>query len=372
MDERNRLIRELENRKNSDTEARNRLLEGLGQGLIQRIGKEEPFMENPPGTPGAVLMEFRELEREIAESEDIIKSLEGDIQRLKELEAAISAKEEDESRIAKELEEIQFQLGKALLEDPEAAAEGGMESSKRQEEILQAKIKEQETRLIELEDREGGLFAWLGKSAQMAVSKGILIKNRHSLQRLYRSVGEQFTNAGRGVALNWEIAKSAMELKGVLSTLVVDLAILKGERRNIGDLFGAEGSPSRRIQGLEKHIAHVKEEFPAVYLRFGSLAAKSSEGDTLSGLLNKEDFLVLERAETLELQIAEKELEIKKIQTSIKIDNEKAEIEKMKRGIQSQMQKIADAEEVITGLEHKISESEKSIRDWETFLRENS
>jgi len=383
MDERKTIIRELEDKKRADINARNRLLEELGEILIDRIGEENPFQELGGDNPGAILAEYRKLRKEISDSRDMIGALEADIQRLKELEQVFASKENEKLRLERELAGIQNRIGKAILAASLAAP--GLEDLlgplKRQEENLRARIEEQEERLRELEkEREGGILNWLGKNAQTAVSRTILVKNQSTLERVYLAAGEKFLSIDSADSVDsapvpeGEAAgdvENARELKDRLSSLITDLSGLKGERRQIGDRFGAGGAPTRRIQGLEKRVAFVNEEFPAVYLRFGALAADSGGREALSAILVEEDNRILEKAEFLKAGIEERELAIQKIRAAISIDNEKAEIERKNKAIQNQQQRIAAASNAISGLEKQITESEKRIAELEEFLRDN-
>ena len=379
MDDRKSNIRDLEGKNRADSDARNQLLKGLGEVLLRKTEGGELF---PGGTgigPNAALAgelaaEYRRLQSDLAESARIIKTLEEDGGKLKDLEEKIGAREEERVRLENEFSEACALLGGALLGTP--GSPNVTEASVQQEEALLSKIDELENKLKELEEKEGGVIAWLRKGAQIAVSKSLLAKNRAALGRLYRTIGEKFLDAKPAEAPEGEAGTSAAraeELKGQLSALTAELAELKGERRRIHDLFGVDGSPSRRIQGLEKHIAHVKGEFAAVYLRFGLLAAKNAnqkaEGDkTLSALLDEEDVSVLEKAEALNAQIAERELGIKKINAAIKIDEEKADIEKTKKAILNQRKKIKAAEEEIEDLEKHIAETGRHIEELQAFL----
>ena len=380
MDERKKTIRELEDKMMAGTEARNRLFEGLGEALFVKIGDGTPFPEESGNTPGGILADYRTLQKEVAESEEIIKGLEADVVRLKELEESIFLKEKDQSLLEKELDGIHTQLGKTLLKDSDDVND----VSKSQEEDLLARIGEQEKKLEELEGREGGILSWLGKSAQIAVSRTLLLKNRTALQRIYRTVGKTFLsgrNAADSAGISPDgkipggetagIVEKALELSEKLSSLAVDLAMLKGERRNMGDVFGPEGSPARRIMGLQKHISHVKGEYVAVYHRFGLLAAESKGREALTSILTAEDYTVLEKAESLKAVIARDELEIEKIKASISIDNDYAEIEKMKKNILGQKQKIAAAEEAVADLEKSIARVEEHIEGLKKFIGEN-
>ena len=367
MDERKSTIKELEEKKRADTEARNRLLEGLGETLIQRMEKGGSFSEGA----GGILAEYHGLRNEIAISTDTIKSLEAESLRFKELEDNISAKEGETSRLTKEFAEACTKLGKALL-----GAQGLDDfaaSYRQQEDTLLAKIDEHEQKTRELEEREGGVLAWLGKNAQMAVSKALVLKNRSALQKVYRSAGEQFFVSRPDGVLEEEASGAALnaeEIRGRLDSLADDLAVLKGERKKLADAFGAEGSPARRISALQKRIASVKEEFPGLYLRLGSLAAKSEGREALAAVLDEEDKAILERASFHLNSIEEREIKIKKVKASISIDNEKAEIEKIKKAIANQRHKIAVANEEISELEKQISEAEQNIDELKTFIGE--
>ena len=368
MDERKSIIRELEDRKRADSEARNRLLEGLGETLIQRMDEDGSFSEGV----GGILAEYRGLRKEIADSNTSIKIHEADSQRLKELEDTISAKETETSRLSKDFSESCTKLGKVLL--GVKGLGGFAESYRQQEETLLAKIDEQEQKTRELEEREGGVLAWLGKNAQMAVAKALVMKNRSALQKVYRGAGEQFfvskpSSALEGVAA--EAAGNAEDLKQRLDVLADALSVLKGERRKLMDAFGVEGTPSKRISALNKRIAFIKEEFPGLYFRLGSLAAKSEGREVLFSVLNDDDNAVLERAEFHQSMVEEKELKIKKVKATISIDNEKAEIEKIKKSIANQRQKIAAANEEISVLEKHIDEAEQNITELKIFLDES-
>ena len=373
MDERRNKIRDLETKKSSDNKTRNQLLEGLGEALFNRIGDNEPFANDAASVPCSLLAEYRNIEKEIYESSELIKTLEKEVLRLKELEETISVREEEKSRVEEELEEVHTSLGKALLGDPDYLDPSDI--VKRQKEALLDRINEHEQKLDELEKREGGILSWLGKSAQMTVSKTVLTKNRSALKQLYRTTGEKFLFSEPVESLEGESSLSAgkaMELKEHLSSIGEDLSGLKGERGKIGEIFGSEGSPSRRIHGLEKHIAHAKEKFHDVYLRMGSMAADEKGKELLSSFLSGEDAPVLEKANLLKSQIAQSELEIEIVKAAMTIDAEKDAIEKMDKAIKTQQQKITIAEEVIADFEKQKAETERRIEELKQFVENNS
>jgi len=363
-------IRELEDKKRLLRETRNRLLEGLGGTLLQRVGEENPFPDVQGDGPAAVLAEYRRLQKEIAESAGMIKSLEADIVRLKELEEIISAREEEESLLEKELDPLYASLGMALLKEPDLNNLAVF--VKQQEEIFLSKIGEHEKTLEELEGQKGGIFSWLGKNAKIAVEKALLSRTRSDLQKLYRNTGEEYISAGKAEAIGGgaaEDAGKAFELKGRLSSLQEELNSLKDERRRKGGFFGTESSPARRIQGLEKQISLKKKDLPAVYLRLGNMVTLEKEKETFSSLLIENDSVVLEKAEAIASETAAIELSIEKIKAAISIDDEKVGIEKMEKAILNQRQKITAAEEAITGLEKQIAESEQHIGELNAFIQ---
>ena len=396
MDERKNELKELENGKKADIEARNKLFESLGEALILRIGDEEqPFVEEAENTPGGVLREYRKGRAEIADSEESIHSLEAEAARLKKLEEEISAKEEQQTVLEKELEEAHVQLGKALLltlnndELPQ--------SLKLEKERLLSKIEEQESKLRNLEEKKGGFFSSIGINAQTAVYKTLLLKNRSDLERLYRKTGKEFSSnetldseaAAAAAASATDSAASAFtaagspggeaalssgmvkELKTFLASLTSELSLLREERHRLVDSFGIEGSPSRRIYALEKHINQIKKDFSRIYLNLGSMAGDKNSRMAFAPFLREEDSSVFEKTEKLTSQIAEKDLAMEKINAAIAIDDEMAEIEKLNKAILGQKKKITDAEEVIAEFEKKIADSESKIEELKAFIKKN-
>ncbi|MCL2006464.1 MAG: hypothetical protein FWG77_00100 [Treponema sp.] len=367
MDERRNTIKELEEKKRTLAETRNNLFRQLGETLLQRIGDGEYFTKEADDRAGVILTEYRKHLSEISESVEIIKTLEIDGQRFKTLDDEIALKETEKFQVTGELEEIFVRLGKAMLANPDF--EELAEPFSAQEEGLLAKIEEQERKLEDLEEREGGIFAWLGKNAQMAVSKTLLSKYRSNLKRLHHSAGEKLLSSGQCETLDGEAAETAHRLNGSLSSLTADLSILKGERRKIAESFGSDGTPTRRIQRLEKHITHVKGEFPDIHLRLGSLTDEEGGKEQFSSLLKKEDNSIFENADQIKSQIADVDVEIGKVKAAINIDREKAEIEKIKKSIQNQRQKIITAESAISEHEKQINECVDRISELELQLK---
>jgi len=370
MDERKSIIKDLEEKKRILIDTRNRLLEGLGESLFQKIGDEEPFSDSQAGSAGAVLLEYRGMQKEIADSTGAIKSLELDIIRLKELEGRIAAIETEQSLLKGELAQVHVRIGMSVLGTPDS--NNVSVPLKKQEEDLLDKIEEHERALDGLDEQGGNILNWLGKNARTAVEKALLSKNRSDLEKLYLRAGIEYLSSIYDELPADEKAKDvekALEIKNRVSSLADELVSLREERRKIGGVMGTDSSPAHRIKGLERRIAQIKKEFPAVNLKLGSLAAASGGKEAFASFMSDDAPVVLEKAETLSSQIAEEELSIKKINAAIRIDEEKAEIERLKKAIVAQRQKITAAEDAIASHEEHINETEQHIIELETFIQ---
>jgi uncharacterized small protein (DUF1192 family) len=261
MDERKYIIKDLEEKKRILADTRNRLLEGLGEALFQRVGEAELFSGGQDGGASAVLAEYRGMQKEIADSSGAIRSLELDILRLKEIEERIATVETEQSLLRDELDQVHTRVGMAVL----GASDYNNVSFllKKQEETLFSKIEEHEKTIEELEEQEGGIINWLGKNARTAVEKALLSKNRSDLEKLYLRAGIEYLSSIFDELPADESAKDtekALEIKNRVSSLADELLSLREERRKIGGVIGTDSSPAHRIKGLERRIAQIKKE----------------------------------------------------------------------------------------------------------------
>jgi predicted nucleic acid-binding Zn-ribbon protein len=381
MDERKRTIRELEDKRRQDLEGRDLLLENLGETLFSRLEGKKKAPRNLPAqepgdnpeaghSPAGAVAEHQRLLKEIADSREIIKTIEEETQKLKELEEQISAKEEENSAYVKELAGLYEQIGELALGSPDHEEFSAV--YKGQLDPLLFKIESQEEKLEELEDSGGGFFSWLGGSARSVVIKALLAKNQASLKRLYRKAGEKFvspenagqTGKGEIVSLKEKIDK----FRQLSSSLSADLAFLRGEKRKAAEALGVEGNPAKRIQGLEKQIAHTGEEIRNVYRRFSAYSLDPAWKGFYGSLLTKEDSTVLGRIKSFEESIQDTETHIEKLKAAIAIDEEKAEIEKLNAGIEAQRRRIAAAEESIADMRERIAGAETHIAELTKLL----
>ncbi|MDR2617786.1 MAG: hypothetical protein LBC62_02840 [Treponema sp.] len=375
MDERKKIIRDLEDKKQADLEGINRLLENLGETLLVRHGADQDredvsLPESPAGNPARACAEYRGLLKEIAENGDSIKSIEADIQRIKELEQEIAHKEKQNLENSRDISLLYDQLGQYVLIDPAFSSFAGPYRNQMDEILL--KIEAQETRLNELEQKNGGIFSWIGKNAQGLVVKASLAKNQSDLHKIYRSAGERFAasdeDAQTGDRDVRELAEKIGDLRRNTEELNAEILSRKEERRKIGDLFGVEGNPVKRILNLEKQIARAKEDLRAVYRVFGACALDPAWNDYFASLLTPEDSSQKDKIETLRGSVRETESRIEKLKAAVAIDDEKHEIEKLKRAIEDQRRKIQSAQEVIAETERRIEGAEKHIEELTKLL----
>jgi chromosome segregation ATPase len=364
MDDRKRVIADLELKKKESRRSLEATYEDFGTALFDRFsGRETVLGENAE--------EYQRLQREITDSEGLIRLTEAETQRLKKLEEEILAKEREHAAFSKELLNAYIDLGRDAVEDDAYAAALG--SFRQQIGLLLPKLEDAKAKLDELEERAGpGIFNWIGKSAQGAVYRTLMVKYEGSLKKLYAGAGEKLAGpeyeslvAGYGLE---ESARAARGMKETAFAQVQELDRLREERRRLGTAFGAEGGPVRRIQNLEKHIAYIRSELKLVYRRLGEDAADESQGARFAAALVPEDRQVLDIARRSKEIIAEYDRKIEKLKTAIAIDEERAEIEKIQRAIADQQQKISAAEGRIGELKTQIGEAEARIEELSRLL----
>ncbi|MDR0642130.1 MAG: hypothetical protein LBG07_06705, partial [Treponema sp.] len=336
MDERKRTIGELELKKKESLRSLGAAYEDFGETLFGRAGGQEHSLGEDSG-------EYLRLQKEIADSEDLIKLTEANTQRLKELEGEILAKEREHGTLAAEIQRACAELGRDAVEDD--AFSGVLGGCRQQIAQILPKLEDARAKLNELEDRTGvNFFSWIGKNTQQAVYKTLAVKHEGTLRRIYAAAGDKLSAAENNVLIIGhdleDAVRSVQDMKENAAVLVRELEKLRGERRRLGGILGAEGGPARRIQNLEKHIAQIHGELKAVYRRVGELVIAESQGERFSGVLRPEDNRVVEIVERGKELVAEYSREIEKLKSAIAIDDEKAEIEKMERAIAEQRQRI--------------------------------
>ncbi|MCL2558830.1 MAG: hypothetical protein FWE09_10180 [Treponema sp.] len=394
MDDRKRQINEAEQRKKEQAALLDALFARMGEAIFERS-------EDSGADEISALRELgscRRVQGEIAGAQDSIQAAEEQIQRLREIEEAIAAREKEQALCAKDMAGMNALLGRLILEDASSGGECAAFCADRlaQAEELLTKVQSLEERLAGIEQKEkGNVFAWIGKGAQSLVLRSFLSKAQDSLESLRRATGDRFSaQHPDGVAgEDSEISALCAEISGrraEAQALASDAARLKAEKRGISDAFSAEGGPSRHIQGLKAHIAQAQGELKALYVKIGEDAALAKKAlrkdepaakkgkaakpeseereEIVLSFLSAEDEGMLDEAARLSQAIRDCDEVIEKLKASLAIDEEKAKIAKCLRMIQEKRDRIAQAEKSISELEESIAEAERSIEQLRLLL----
>jgi len=363
MDDRKKRIDDLIRNNEENHSSLSTLLENFGQNLYARTKDVNANFED--------IDRYNDLLRDIAESNAAIGKIEEKNRRYKELEDAIEAKEKEERERDKEMDGIFRRLGKALLEN--SAYDDYTSLFKEQADALSAKLESLETRIGELDNKEGGnVFSWIGKSAQGLVLKSFLSKAQDNREQLFHEIGERYSNRD-SVSEDDEIAVIRAEidnLRDISKTAIDEIAILKDEKREISAGFGIDGNPQKQIQSVKNHINEVEETLRSLYKNFGAQAAGIMDDDIaperkyfIDTIVTAEDGESIGRAVRLNQSIFDNEKAIAKLRASLAIDEERTKIEKSLRSIEDKKSKIKD-------LENDISDLEGSVRECEAYIQE--
>jgi predicted nucleic acid-binding Zn-ribbon protein len=267
-------------------------------------------------------------------------------------------------------------LGKALLEN--SAYDNYTSLFREQADALATKLESLETRIGELDNKEGGnVFSCIGKRAQGLVLRSFLSKAQESQEQLYQNVGERY-NSRDALSENDEIALVLAEIdkmREISRSAMDELSQLKDEKRMISAGFGIDGNPQKQIQSVKNHITQIREELRALYRNFGTHAAGIMDEEIspdrkyfIDTIVTAEDGEIIGRAVRLSQSIIENDKAIGKLRASLAIDEEKAKIEKYRRSIQEKRDRIADLEKAIADLEESVGDSEKNIQELQKQL----
>jgi prefoldin subunit 5 len=351
MDERKKTIREYEEKRRDVLSYIEGVLENLGASLLSRSDEDDNS-------------DYRRLIRDIDDSEVYIIAIEEDIARLRAVEEDIQRKDQENAARFKDLSKLFTRLGESVLAEGESI--DAVKPYQNQAETLYAKIKSLEDRLEQIEDRsDGNVFTWIGKNTQGVVLRSFLGKSRSSLQKIFTAAGERYFQAASGEADVSTGVKRLLEeieiLKEESAALDAAIAGLKEERRRINDTFSPDGGPVKKIQALERHIAHSREELRGVFLRYGRKIEAAAEADLPP--LDESDDKLLENIRENRESIQEYDREIEKLKAAIAIDEEKAAIAKMEKSIKDHEGRIRAAEEAIASLTARIKDAGARIEE---------
>ena len=367
MDDRKKRIDDLIRNSQETRSSLDNLLENFGETLYFRTKEMQTNFED--------INQYNTYLLNISESNAAIGRIEEKNRRFRELEDAIDTREKQEKERAREMAVIYRRLGKALLENSDYSDYTSL--FKEQAEALTSKLESLETRIGELDNKEGGnVFTWIGKSAQGLVLKTFLTKTQESQEQMYLNIGERYTghtpfNESDEVSV---VNAEVDVLRSVSRTASDELSALKDERRIITASFGIDGNPQKQIQTIKSHIAQIKEALGGLYKKFGAQTAGIDDDITperkyfIDTIVTAEDGEIISRAVRLNQSIIDNERAITKLRASLAIDDEKAKIEKIKRSIEEKKNKIFDLQKGISELEENVRDCEKHIQELDKQL----
>jgi septal ring factor EnvC (AmiA/AmiB activator) len=392
MDERKKTIRDLEEKKQENLRSAALLLENFGSALLARLDPEGNSVSAEPGGPiqdsaagpeppdtreeylpsPRDIAEYHLFLKEISDSEAQIETIEADSARLKILEEDTLRKEQEYAEQTKAISGLYIRLGEQILEDSYLA--DFTESYRKQLDALTMKIKSLEDRLEGITEKEDiNVFSWIGKNAQGMVIRSFLGKNQNNVQRICAAAGEQFARARGSTAgtireedLSPEIAETLDEIEKktrASADIKEELIRLREERRKISESFSPERSPAKKIQRLERHIVHSREQLSGLYRRYGGRVETSVPVEAVSSFLMEDEAAILERVLKIRKTIREYDIRIEALTASLAIDEEREAIVKKERAIAEQRQRIAAAEAMISDFEGQITEAKDRIAD---------
>ena len=363
MDDRKKRIDDLIKNNHEARSSLDHLLENFGENLYSRTKDMNLEFED--------IAKYNSYLQDITESNASIGKIEEKNRRFMELEDAIELKEREDKERAKEMAVIFRKLGKALLENN--TYDDYTSLFREQADALTAKLQSLETRIGELDNKEGGnVFSWIGKSAQGLVLRSFLSKAQESQEQLYYNVGERYSNRD-SVSRDDEVAFILEEIekfREVSRSAMDELSILKDEKRIISASFGIDGNPQKQIQSVKTHITQIKDKLRALFRNFGSQASGIMDEDIkpelkyfIDTIVTAEDGEVIGRVVRINQSIIDNEKAISKLRASLSIDEEKSKVEKYRRSIEEKKDRIGD-------LERTIADLEESISDCETYIQE--
>ena len=374
MDDRKKRIDDLIKNSQESRTSLDTLLENFGEKLYFRTKEMRSELEGNVNFQD--INQYNANLADIAESNAAIGKIEEKNRRYKELEEAVDRKEAEEKERAKEMASIYRRLGKALLES--ADYDDFTSLFKEQADALRAKKESLETRIAELDNRDGGnVFSWIGKSAQGLVLKSFLSKAQENQEQLYLTIGERYSTR-ESVSGDDEVAMILAEiviLRNASKSVQEEIAELKDEKRIISAGFGIDGNPQKQILSVKNHITQVNESLRNLYKNFGAQAAGIMDAEInperkyfIDTIVAAEDGEIIGRAVRLNQAISDNEKATAKLKASLAIDDEKSKIDKFQRTIEEKKKRIVDLEKGITDLEESVRDCEKCIQELEKQL----
>jgi chromosome segregation ATPase len=355
MDERRKTISQIDSKRAEEEHALRLCLVSLGKCLVD----EASLAQND-----SAVVESGRIRAEIAALEKAVNGIAADMDRLKELELAISGAEAKKTSLEKEQKELCPTLGKLVIssgEYPAFCAPYKAELS----ELAQKHAETQE----KLDGLQGGgnILVRMGHGIKSATLRASLANTENAISRVYEKGGAEFARTMPSMPEKTadENLAAAMEhaaaLRGEINETFLALTAQKDEKRRITDSFGPDGGPVKKTESLERETAKKNEELDAVFYRAGKKALElADQGDAIPNGGAEE---ILGAAKKSVSMIAEFESQLEKLRASIAIDDERAEIEKLQNGIVTLRTKIAAAESEIALNQRQIESAERRVQN---------
>jgi len=379
MEDRKKTLKDLETAKNDTQKLLNSLLEKLGESLVSRMDTHSAAANKAvlpdEDNPFHLWEEKKRLQKEIADSEENIKSIETDLRHIGELEEEINRKEREKNEKSREISGVYEDLGRFILN---SSGFSGFNAAYEQEfGDISGKIDFQQKRLEELNNSEGGIINGLANGVKSMVTRTLLSRNEANLEKLYRFAGEQFLtgleNPSGSRILPEEsrlaeegkfapVVQQGCELRKSAAQLRDEIESLRNDRRETAQALDQKGNPARRISELETCITRTFDDIGRLHIRFGSLILEKEWKKFFAADLNTERILY-DKIISLDESLKNTEAKIDSTRVAIALDNEKSEILKLREGIDERRKRIAETEAVIAEMEEQITAAEKRMTE---------
>ncbi|MDR1389536.1 MAG: hypothetical protein LBJ31_06110 [Treponema sp.] len=349
------MIRDLDVKRLENLRFRDQILEDLGKSLLERLA-EAHF----PGGEGEL---YRRYIREIGDFENSIKTIQGALARIRDLDEEISVRKQEKADREDEAVILYRRLGCRLLlydglEEPVLAA------VRREMGPCRERDKNLRLRLEELAG-SGGFFGMIGNFFRSLRLRLALGQNEKRMDRIYLKAGRIY-----GEALDTSQADAPNSFSGETALLVRDTiaarqnlaeldsaaAILEAEKEKIRSSFGFREKPADRIRQLEKQAVLRREDLLGLFRKIGESA------ESLSGLDDTEKGALL-RAQGFAQSAAGHESEMRRIEAAIEADREAERVARLEKNLAVQRGKLILGERAVVELNRKIAQGRRRIQD---------
>ncbi|MFP3090279.1 hypothetical protein LQZ21_08125 [Treponema sp. TIM-1] len=359
MEERQKNIKDLEQKKQAELRSMALMREDLGKSLLSR-------MKTGEGDAEGLFGEYRRIQQETADSQALIGTIQEELVRLGQLDEAAARNEQALSQVRQGLGRLYYGLGEWVLED-DAPGEF-TEPLRRQLTTLRDKVSSLEDRMEGLTGKDpANILVQLGRNTQSLLLRSSLEKTRSALRLVYETAGEKFARQQQGQPAGSgepdRFLEEIRDLEKQAETLRAESDRLQEERRGIAHTLNIQGGPVKRIRALEKKIRRLKNEFREAAGKYGELALEKARSGEWEAAFDQDDRLLLQKIAETRNYIEDIETRIEKITASLAIDAEQAAIARMEKALSGHRGRIVAAEKAIAGLEERIHGAKQHIEE---------